>query len=67
MGAMLSFTTKARSLDLPIVHFDSNPALLLVKKAEADDEVERVCIKTLLETRCPSLFTPFKPLWWLFK
>jgi len=67
MGAALSFATKAYSPEFPTVHFDSTPALLPVKKGKDEDEIEHVSIKTLLETRCPSLFTSFKPLWWLSK
>ena len=67
MGAVLSFATKAYSPEFPTVHFDSTPALLPVKKSGDKDEIELVSIKSLLETRCPNLFTPFKPLWWLSK
>jgi len=67
MGAVLSFATKSYSSDFPTVHFDPTPALLPVKKGKDQDEIEHVSIKTLLETRCPTLFTPFKPLWWLSK
>jgi hypothetical protein len=28
---------------------------------------ETISIRRLIETRCPSVLTPFKPAWWLFK
>ncbi|KAF8959066.1 AB-hydrolase YheT [Flammula alnicola] len=64
MGAVLSFTSKAHAQGFPMVHFAPKPALLRVKKG-GSDEVEEVSIKTLLETRCPSLFSEFRPIWWL--
>ncbi|KAF9532958.1 Alpha/Beta hydrolase protein [Crepidotus variabilis] len=49
----------------PEVRFAEKPALLQVRKHEDSDEVEEISMKELLETRCKSLFKPFKPMWWL--
>jgi hypothetical protein len=51
----------------PEIHFAPDPAVLPVRKNEESKEVEYVSIRTLLETRCKSLFTEFHPLWWLSK
>lgn len=51
----------------PEVHFADNPAQLDVLKGDDSNELERVSFKALLETRCKSLFTPFRPVWWLPK
>jgi len=81
MGALVSilcFAAMAGFLSLPFfttvdndqpdVHFDAkNPAQLDVLKSDDTDTLERVSLKTLLETRCKSLFTPFRPVWWLPK
>ncbi|KAF8968131.1 AB-hydrolase YheT [Flammula alnicola] len=48
---------------IPIVHFASNPALLQVNSR---NDVDHVSLKALVETRCKSLFSEFRPLWWLF-
>ena len=30
-------------------------------------EPETISLRTLMETRCPSVLTPFEAIWWLFK
>ena len=30
-------------------------------------EPETISLRTLIETRCPSVLTPFEAVWWLFK
>lgn len=79
MGALvsiLSFAAMAGFLSLPFftavddqpdVHFAKNPAQLDVLKSDDSDALERLSFKTLLETRCKSLFTPFRSVWWLPK
>ncbi|KAF8902108.1 AB-hydrolase YheT [Gymnopilus junonius] len=66
MGAILSVASKAYSHYYPTIHFASKPALLKVRKHDGSNEVEEVSIKALLETKCPSLWSEFRPLWWLF-
>ncbi|KAF9564656.1 AB-hydrolase YheT [Agrocybe pediades] len=66
MGAFFSFGHRVYGDNLPIVHFADKPALLPVKKRDGSGEIEHLSIKELLETRCGTLFTGFKPLWWLF-
>ena len=34
---------------------------------ENPDSEETISLRRLIETRCPSVLTPFKPPWWLFK
>lgn len=67
MGAVLSLTSKLSASGSPIIHFADKPATLRVKKSDGSHDVDELSIKTLLETRCPSLFSHFKPLWWLPK
>jgi hypothetical protein len=66
MGALLSVQAPVIT---PTVHFAEKPALLSVQKNTETDgaEAELLSLRVLLETRCPSIFTEFKPLWWLFK
>ncbi|TFK42604.1 Alpha/Beta hydrolase protein [Crucibulum laeve] len=69
LGAMAAFFALGSSNysdRQPVVHFPTQPAVLAVKKAKDLDEVEHVSLRTLIETRCQSLFTEFHPLWWLF-
>ncbi|RXW24113.1 hypothetical protein EST38_g1711 [Candolleomyces aberdarensis] len=67
MGALLSVQAPAiTQTHLPTVHFAEKPALLPVKKQTETDGTDLLSLQELLETRCPSLFTEFKPLWWLF-
>ncbi|KAG6835448.1 hypothetical protein H0H93_001370 [Arthromyces matolae] len=51
----------------PIIHFAAKPAILTVKKGGEGDDLENLSFQTLVQTRCPSLYTKFRPLWWLFK
>ena len=67
MGAVLSLTSELSTGSSPVVHFADKPATLQVRRNDGSDDVDAVSIKTLLETRCPSLFSRFKPLWWLPK
>ncbi|PPQ79112.1 hypothetical protein CVT24_012787 [Panaeolus cyanescens] len=46
----------------PIIHFAEEPAELEVK---TEDGSEKLSLRTLIETRCQSLFTSFQPLWWM--
>ncbi|KAJ6619818.1 hypothetical protein B0H10DRAFT_1946628 [Mycena sp. CBHHK59/15] len=39
---------------------------LLVRKADNPEESEPATLQELVESRCASLFTPFRPTWWLF-
>ncbi|EAU88560.2 hypothetical protein CC1G_04266 [Coprinopsis cinerea okayama7 len=69
MGAVLSTNLKASSSGSEsnsVIHFPDQPTLLPVKNGD-EEEVQHVPLRTLIETHCPSLFRPFKPLWYLFK
>ena len=75
MGGILSVSGSPPVPHLPTIVFSGKPAVLSVKKLKAKEEgegggeggVERLDYRTLLQTRVPSLFTEFKPLWKLFK
>lgn len=67
MGVLYTVASKGWPSRYPLIHFSSNPAVITVKKHKGSDEVERISLRTLVETRCKSLFTEFRPLWWLFK
>lgn len=67
MGAAISLTSGLSASGAPTVHFADKPAVLRVRKGDDSDSVEEISLRTLLQTRCPSLFTEFKPIWWLPK
>ena len=70
MGALLSIFFSTVTADHPAsTVFGDNPAILPVRirKEHEGDIIEHVSLKELLKTRVPSLFTPFQPLWYLFK
>lgn len=67
IGGILSVASRRYLNSTPEIHFAPNPAVLSVRKDEESKEVECISIRTLLETRCRSLFTDFRPLWWLPK
>lgn len=51
------------------VTWPQKPAQVVVQRRGSlrDTEPEKISLRTLIETRCPSVLTPFKPAWWLFK
>lgn len=67
MGAFLSVASSKYPNGHPEIHFPTKPALIAVRKHKDSDEIEHLSLRTLIETRCQSLFKEFKPLWWLFK
>ena len=67
LGGVFSLASNHYSSSLPDVQFAPKPAVLRVKKDKESNETEFISIRTLLETRCKSLFTEFRPLWWLSK
>ncbi|THV06770.1 AB-hydrolase YheT [Dendrothele bispora CBS 962.96] len=51
----------------PIVHFASKTSHLQVR-AQQDSESQQTktaSLRHLVSTKCPSLFTPYEPAWWL--
>ena len=67
LGILFSVARRLYSGSSTEIHFAPNPAVLPVRKNEESKETEYVSLRTLLETRCKSLFTEFRPLWWLSK
>jgi hypothetical protein len=67
IGGIFSVASRRYSSSSPEIHFAPNPAVFPVRMNEESKEVEYISIRTLLETRCKSLFTEFHPLWWLSK
>ena len=67
ISGIISSAGRRYSKSSPEIHFAPNPAVLPVRKDGESKEVEYISIRTLLETRCKSLFTDFHPLWWLSK
>jgi len=70
LGILFSVTSKryysSSKSSSTEIHFAPNPAVLPVrKKDEESKEVEHISIRTLVETRCKSLFIEFRPMWWL--
>ncbi|KAF5381000.1 hypothetical protein D9615_003933 [Tricholomella constricta] len=66
MGAFFSVASQGMPDRTPLIHFSPKPALVAVKKGKDSDETEQLSLRTLVESRCQSLFTEFHPLWWLF-
>ncbi len=65
---LASVATFLASMTAPTVRFGLKPAMLEVKtRKDGDKRTECLSLQELLETRCQSLFTVFKPVWWLFK
>ena len=70
---MNAFFTSTRNGNSTQIHFSPKPAVVAIRKREnrkdrdADDGIEHVSLQHLVETRCKSLFTDFRPLWYLFK
>lgn len=61
-------TLRVTSRTAPTVHFASKPILLEVKTEKRDNQqTEKLSLRELVETRCPSLFTAFNAAWCLFK
>ena len=65
---LLVMATFLASRTAPTVRFGLKPAILEVKtRKDGDKRTERLSLQELLKTRCQSLFSVFKPVWWLFK
>src|SRR5260370_40365522 len=46
--------------------FSSRPAYLPLKQPTSS-EPENISLRALLESHCPSVLSPFRSAWWLFK
>ncbi|CAL1704788.1 unnamed protein product [Somion occarium] len=64
MGSFFSFLTAAYYV--PKLYFASSPAVVAVRKTFNGKQVDRISLRDLVQARCPSLLSPFKPVWWLF-
>jgi hypothetical protein len=68
LAMLLAVATFFASRTAPTVRFGLKPAILEVKtRNDGDKRTERHSLQELLKTRCQSLFSVFKPVWWLFK
>jgi len=67
MGSLFSFFTAAYYL--PRIVYAASPAIILPEKSrklqQGGGASVAVDLRKFLETRCPSLFKPFRPAWWL--
>ncbi|KAF8636529.1 hypothetical protein AX17_003342 [Amanita inopinata Kibby_2008] len=71
LGVLSVFLTIASSTlasggKAPLIRFAPKPVTLTVKKRNDSDKTEEATLRELLEARCPSLFSDFRPAWWLF-
>ncbi|KAH9944761.1 AB-hydrolase YheT [Amylocystis lapponica] len=64
MGVLFSLMPAAYFL--PQLFFAPSPESLSVRTSPASKEVKQVSLRQFVEARCPSLFRPFRPAWWLF-
>lgn len=53
--------------DAPLVSFPDEPVLLIAQPQNGTKEAELTSLRTLLESRCPSIFKKFKAWKFLFK
>ncbi|KAH9034309.1 AB-hydrolase YheT [Lactarius hengduanensis] len=67
MGSFLS-RFPVRSSSRSRVTWPQKPAQVVVQRRglPRDTEPEKISLRTLIETRCSSVLTPFKAAWWLF-
>ncbi|KAJ7170738.1 Alpha/Beta hydrolase protein [Mycena crocata] len=59
MGWLVSAST-------PVIHFAKDNLSLQVRKKDSPTETESSTLQELLRSRCRSLFTDYRPTWWLF-
>ncbi|KAJ7019912.1 Alpha/Beta hydrolase protein [Mycena alexandri] len=50
----------------PIIRFPRDSLRLEVRKGDSRTETETSTLQELLQSRCKSLFSPYRPTWWLF-
>lgn len=50
----------------PLIHFAPKTAQIPLKKSNTQEESSD-SLRNLVQDKCPSLFTPFEPTWWLNK
>ncbi len=55
---------KART---PIVVFPHHPSHVAVKKGPSSADSDKLSLKALVLSRCRSLFSEYKSIWWLAK
>ncbi|KAF8825218.1 Alpha/Beta hydrolase protein [Lentinula edodes] len=48
----------------PLIHFAPKTAQIPLKKSNTQEESSD-SLRNLVQDKCPSLFTPFEPTWWL--
>ncbi|TFK76467.1 AB-hydrolase YheT [Pluteus cervinus] len=65
LGAALTLLSFRNMSSQTTVQFGSQPAIISVKSSDESEELESASIRELVEAKCPSLFKPFKPVWWL--
>ncbi|KAI0374786.1 AB-hydrolase YheT [Pilatotrama ljubarskyi] len=63
MGAFFSLFSAAYYI--PKLYFGSVPATVAARSSGSSKAVERVTLRDFIQLRCPSLFTQFRPAWWL--
>ncbi|KAK7453463.1 hypothetical protein VKT23_011736 [Stygiomarasmius scandens] len=64
MGSLWSKTTVA-GLQPSDIFFPDDPIEIPVRTAFGKGGIEQKSLKKMVEDRCPSLWKPFKPVWWL--
>ncbi|KAJ7219250.1 Alpha/Beta hydrolase protein [Mycena pura] len=58
MGALFSVARRKT-----LLHFADKPTSVAIRQPDGSTAIES--LKTLVETRCPSLLSKFNPVWWL--
>ncbi|GBE81054.1 AB-hydrolase YheT [Sparassis latifolia] len=65
MGLLFSVLLPA-GYYLPKLYFHSPRPSLSVRTSLGSKEVQRISLRSFVESKCPSLYTEFRPAWWLY-
>lgn len=65
MGSALSWLSPSSTGAVAKLYTVSTPVRLKVKNVDKLGAEDEVYLSSFLQTRCPSLFSPYTPAWWL--
>lgn len=65
MGSALSWLSPSSTGAVAKLYTVSTPVRLKVKNVDKLGAEDEVSLSSFLQTRCPSLFSPYTPAWWL--
>lgn len=65
MGSALSWLSSSSTDTVAKLYTVSTPVRLKVKNVDKLGAEDEVSLSSFLQTRCPTLFSPYTPAWWL--